>query len=82
MTILKPNTRHPRVKSWQTHFLHTLHLKSPKVINNVNTAWAEDFETPTGSSTFFSFFLFLGSIGRKKYLQAGRFEVCSPYSKY
>jgi hypothetical protein len=37
--------------------------------------WAADFETPEGSSTFFSFFLlFLCSIGRnkqKQYLQAG-----------
>jgi hypothetical protein len=32
----------------------------------IHTAWAIDFETPVGSSTFFSFFFFLGSIGRNK----------------
>jgi hypothetical protein len=30
------------------------------------TAWTADFETPVGSRTFFSFFLSLGSVGRKK----------------
>jgi hypothetical protein len=30
------------------------------------TLWAAGFETPCGGSTFFSFFFFLGSIGRNK----------------
>jgi hypothetical protein len=29
------------------------------------TVWAADFETPVGSSTFFSFFLFLGQHRQK-----------------
>jgi hypothetical protein len=38
-----------------------------------NTAWAADFETPLGSSTFLSFFSLaaLAEINNKKSLQTG-----------
>jgi hypothetical protein len=50
---------------------------------NTITVWAADFETPVGSSTFFSFLFFLGSIGRNK--QSTKFAQCCfkayrPYS--
>jgi hypothetical protein len=48
-----------------------------------STVWAADFETPAGSTSFFSFFLAFGSIGRNKQeikFAHWCFKVCHPYS--
>jgi hypothetical protein len=42
-------------------------------MTKVNTVWAVDFETPVGSSIFFSFFLFLGKHWQKETIN----KVCT-----
>jgi hypothetical protein len=46
----------------------------------INTVWAADFEPPAGSSTFFSFFFCLGSIGKneQKIIASCCFKACGP----
>jgi hypothetical protein len=49
----------------------------------MSTVWAADFETPVGSTTFFSFFVFFESIGRNKQLikfALWPFKVHRPHS--
>jgi hypothetical protein len=42
-------------------------------VEKVSTVWAADFETPVGSSAFFSFFCFLGQHRQKETVN----EVCT-----
>jgi hypothetical protein len=65
---------------------NTTSLSVLSVFSTEGTLWAADFETPVGSSTFFSFFSFSwaasAEINNNYSLHTGRFKACCPYSTW